>query len=257
MKLFEKLLQESSLHDLAGSASKRAVLKAKLTPSDTVKQVAKDLKVSEGEDLHFDGGLVVKGNLVLEDQGRLLVAGDPGPQTEELIERLRADPHVTVLAKLLTDREMSEMITAADAVACIHDSPLASGTANLALTLGRAVLAPDRASSHEQYGEAAVYTTATDLEHLAQLLGGLDRAYEGRVLVCGADLAKLSDADLSAVRGARIGFVFQAYHLLSHLSVLDNVLVPALFHPDPVENGPGGLLYTSDHTGVSADLKCT
>ncbi len=107
---------------------------------------------------------------------RLLVAGDPGPQTEELIERLRADPHVTVLAKLLTDREMSEMITAADAVACIHDSPLASGTANLALTLGRAVLAPDRASSHEQYGEAAVYTTATDLEHLAQLLGGLDRA---------------------------------------------------------------------------------
>ncbi|MFY0567242.1 hypothetical protein ACN28E_25870 [Archangium lansingense] len=76
MKLFEKLLQESSLHDLAGSASKRAALKAKLTPSDTVKQVAKDLKVSEGEDLHFDGGLVVKGNLVIEDQGRLLVAGD-------------------------------------------------------------------------------------------------------------------------------------------------------------------------------------
>jgi hypothetical protein len=76
MKLFEKLLQESSLHDHAGSAASRAALKAKLTPSGTVKQVAGDLKVSEGEDLHFDGGCVVKGNLVIEDQGRLLVAGD-------------------------------------------------------------------------------------------------------------------------------------------------------------------------------------
>lgn len=76
MKLFDKLLQESSLHDHAGSASKRAALKAKLTPSNAVKEVAKDLKVSEGEDLHFDGGVVVKGNLVIEDQGRLLVAGD-------------------------------------------------------------------------------------------------------------------------------------------------------------------------------------
>jgi hypothetical protein len=76
MKLIEELLQESSLHDHADSVSKRATLKAKLTPSDTVKQVAKDLKVSEGEDLHFDGGVVVKGNLVIEDQGRLLVAGD-------------------------------------------------------------------------------------------------------------------------------------------------------------------------------------
>ncbi len=107
---------------------------------------------------------------------RLLVAGDPGPDTEELLEDLRADPHVTVFAKLLTDREMSEMITAADAVACLHDSPLASGTATLALTHGRAVLAPDRASSHEQFGEVAIYTSASDLEHLAQVLSGLDRA---------------------------------------------------------------------------------
>ncbi|WPB76610.1 hypothetical protein KYC5002_47435 [Archangium violaceum] len=76
MELFEKLLRESSLHGHAGSASQRAALKAKLTPSNTVKQVAGDLKVSEGEDLHFDGGLVVEGNLVIEDQGRLLVAGD-------------------------------------------------------------------------------------------------------------------------------------------------------------------------------------
>ncbi|GEN13005.1 hypothetical protein SAMN05443572_11332 [Myxococcus fulvus] len=76
MKLFDTLLQEASLHDKAGSASKRAALKAKLTPTDTVEQVAGDLRISEGEDRRANGGLVVKGNLVLEDQGRLLVAGD-------------------------------------------------------------------------------------------------------------------------------------------------------------------------------------
>nr|BDT32297.1 hypothetical protein MFMH1_19660 [Myxococcus sp. MH1] len=76
MKLFDTLLQEVSLHDKAGSAPKRAALKAKLTPTDTVEQVAGDLRIGEGEDRRVGGGLVVKGNLVLEDQGRLLVAGD-------------------------------------------------------------------------------------------------------------------------------------------------------------------------------------
>ncbi|MET0401303.1 MAG: hypothetical protein ABW123_02825 [Cystobacter sp.] len=76
MELFEQLLQEPSLHDHAGSASSRAALKEKLTPSSAVKQVTGDLKVAEGEDLCFDGGLRVKGHLVIEDQGRLLVAGE-------------------------------------------------------------------------------------------------------------------------------------------------------------------------------------
>ena len=64
---------------------------------------------------------------------------------------------------------------------------------------------------------------------LLAIIGGLDRAYTGDVEVMGARLQTLSDPELSRLRGEHVGFVFQAFHLLPHLSVLDNVLAPALF----------------------------
>jgi putative ABC transport system ATP-binding protein len=67
---------------------------------------------------------------------------------------------------------------------------------------------------------------------LLGILGGLDRDYQGKVEVFGEDLRALRDGALSRLRGERIGFVFQAFHLLSHLTVLDNVLAPALFAAD-------------------------
>jgi putative ABC transport system ATP-binding protein len=67
---------------------------------------------------------------------------------------------------------------------------------------------------------------------LLGVIGGLDRAFTGRVEVFGDDLRGLGDGALSRLRGARIGFVFQAFHLLPHLRVIDNVMAPALFAPD-------------------------
>ena len=64
---------------------------------------------------------------------------------------------------------------------------------------------------------------------LLAILGGLDREYEGRLEVFGHDLRELGDGALARLRGARIGFIFQAFHLLPHLSVVDNVLAPSLF----------------------------
>ena len=66
---------------------------------------------------------------------------------------------------------------------------------------------------------------------LLGIVGGLDRRYEGRVELFDKNLARLGDAELSRLRGQKIGFVFQAFHLLPHLSVLDNVLAPSLFAP--------------------------
>jgi putative ABC transport system ATP-binding protein len=66
---------------------------------------------------------------------------------------------------------------------------------------------------------------------LLAVIGGLDRDFTGDVEVLGATLQKLSDRELSRLRGEHVGFVFQAFHLLPHLSVLDNVLAPALFAP--------------------------
>jgi ABC-type lipoprotein export system ATPase subunit len=64
---------------------------------------------------------------------------------------------------------------------------------------------------------------------LLSLLGGLDRDYSGSLTLFGRDVARLSDVELSRLRGEKIGFIFQAFHLLGHLSVLENVMAPALF----------------------------
>lgn len=67
---------------------------------------------------------------------------------------------------------------------------------------------------------------------LLAILGGLDLDYEGQVELFGQDLKSLGDRALSRLRGERVGFVFQAFHLLPHLTVIDNVLAPALFSGD-------------------------
>lgn len=66
---------------------------------------------------------------------------------------------------------------------------------------------------------------------LLSIIGGLDRAYKGSVRLWGEDIGAMSDTRLARLRGERIGFVFQHFHLLSHLSVLENVTTPALFDP--------------------------
>ncbi|TDC75029.1 ABC transporter ATP-binding protein [Streptomyces hainanensis] len=64
---------------------------------------------------------------------------------------------------------------------------------------------------------------------LLQLLGGLDRASRGSVVLDGTDLSRLSEAKLTRLRAERIGFVFQGFHLIPTLSAQENVetaLVP-------------------------------
>jgi putative ABC transport system ATP-binding protein len=76
---------------------------------------------------------------------------------------------------------------------------------------------------------------------LLAILGGLDLDYEGQVELFGKDLKTLGDKALARLRGERVGFVFQAFHLLPHLTVLDNVLAPALFSGDLAELTPRAL----------------
>lgn len=67
---------------------------------------------------------------------------------------------------------------------------------------------------------------------LLNIIGTLDRPTSGRLWLDGRDLSQLDETALAAVRNRRIGFVFQAHHLLPHCTVLENVLVPTLAHPD-------------------------
>jgi putative ABC transport system ATP-binding protein len=62
---------------------------------------------------------------------------------------------------------------------------------------------------------------------LLQILGGLDRPTEGSVVVGGKDLTHAAESLLTSWRGRTVGFVFQSFHLLPSLSVLDNVRIAA------------------------------
>jgi putative ABC transport system ATP-binding protein len=61
---------------------------------------------------------------------------------------------------------------------------------------------------------------------LLNLIAGLDVPDAGRVLVEGRDLAVMDDAERTRLRRARMGFVFQAFHLLPHLTIEKNVGLP-------------------------------
>lgn len=61
---------------------------------------------------------------------------------------------------------------------------------------------------------------------LLNLLGGLDRPSAGSVSVDGRSLGQLTDRELTLLRRRRIGFVFQAYNLISTLTVGENLMLP-------------------------------
>ena len=61
---------------------------------------------------------------------------------------------------------------------------------------------------------------------LLGLLAGLDAPSSGSVILDGVDITALDEDSLARLRGTRIGFVFQFFHLLPSLTALENVLVP-------------------------------
>jgi ABC-type lipoprotein export system ATPase subunit len=62
---------------------------------------------------------------------------------------------------------------------------------------------------------------------LLHLIGGLDSPNAGEILFDGRDLAGFSERQLTQFRNRRVGFIFQAYHLLPELDALENVCLPA------------------------------
>jgi putative ABC transport system ATP-binding protein len=72
---------------------------------------------------------------------------------------------------------------------------------------------------------------------LLNILGCLDRPTSGRYRLEGAEIDGCSDEALSAIRNRRIGFVFQSFHLLPRLTILENVLLPLRFARAEVSGG--------------------
>ena len=65
---------------------------------------------------------------------------------------------------------------------------------------------------------------------LLNLIAGLDAPDSGRVMLEGKVLSDLADAEATRVRRARMGFVFQAFHVLPHLTLHQNVELPLLIN---------------------------
>jgi putative ABC transport system ATP-binding protein len=64
---------------------------------------------------------------------------------------------------------------------------------------------------------------------LLNVLGCLDHPSSGKYYLGGDDVSELEDDALSAIRGMRIGFVFQSYNLIQQLSVIENIQVPLFY----------------------------
>ena len=86
---------------------------------------------------------------------------------------------------------------------------------------------------------------------LLNILGCLDRPSEGQYLIEGRDVASFDDEDSSDMRNRRIGFVFQSFHLLPRLSVLENVLLPLRFHREPPAGTRERALSLLDRVGLA------
>lgn len=84
-------------------------------------------------------------------------------------------------------------------------------------------------SAQIQKGEivAIVGESGSGKSTMLSLLSGLDRADSGAIIVDNTDMTKLSEKEMTGFRAANISIVFQQYHLLSHLTALENVMLPA------------------------------
>ena len=64
---------------------------------------------------------------------------------------------------------------------------------------------------------------------LLNILGMLDDASEGEIFIDGKDIVGLSEREIAKMRNSKLGFIFQSFHLISALSVIDNVELPLLY----------------------------
>jgi lipoprotein-releasing system ATP-binding protein len=90
---------------------------------------------------------------------------------------------------------------------------------------------------------------------LLHILGALDLASSGRVLISGQDLSQLDRSGLARLRNREIGFVFQSHHLLPEFNALENTMMPAFIAGFPRREAEGRAREILDELGLSHRLR--
>lgn len=85
---------------------------------------------------------------------------------------------------------------------------------------------------------------------LLNIVGLLDSPTSGTVEINGIETVKMNDRELAAFRNRELGFVFQSFHLINSLNVLDNVELPLLYR----KGGSDGVLSASQRTALAKEV---
>ena len=83
------------------------------------------------------------------------------------------------------------------------------------------------------------------------MIGCLDRPTSGIVKICGKETAKMSEKELASLRNKTIGFVFQQYHLLPSMTVLENTMLPLRYQGIPFQKRKKLALQSLEKVGLS------
>jgi len=86
---------------------------------------------------------------------------------------------------------------------------------------------------------------------LLNIIGSLDTWNKGEVQVMGVNYAKAKEQRLAALRGQDIGFVFQSFHLLEHLSCIENVVLPSSFSDMSTSDAHKAAMEAFDRVGIA------
>jgi lipoprotein-releasing system ATP-binding protein len=89
---------------------------------------------------------------------------------------------------------------------------------------------------------------------LLHVIGALDRATRGHVLIAGESIENRTDDELAVIRNRKVGFVFQYHHLLREFSALENVMMPMRIGGTPVAEARSRAAELLSRVGLSGRM---